>query len=177
MWTIAFLLTPSNHWIVLFGHGLITTKLINTCTLCPSSHKILATPLHKNSNVNCHKQQKVIPLNCGMRSVVTTSLRSRGRVMMTGKSKPGEKFAAAKPIVKKAVVCIDVTDGGFPLTTSSPFAARLRVRMGLFFAFPPATRDLVLTFASSPSAAGAFPLFSPFASSGFAVGVRNRPSI
>ena len=45
-----------------------------------------------------------------------------------------------------------VTDGGFPHTTSSPFAARLRVRMGLFFAFPPATRDLVVTFASSPSA-------------------------
>jgi len=40
---------------------------------------------------------------------VGSTAQSRGKVMVTGKSKhvPGEKFVAAKSIVKKAVFCID----------------------------------------------------------------------
>jgi len=41
-----------------------------------------------------------------------------------------------------------VTDGGFLRATSSPFAALLRVIMGLFFAASPAIEGLSLTFAS-----------------------------
>ena len=52
-----------------------------------------------------------------------------------------------------------MTDGGFPRATSSPFAARLWMRMELFFAVPPATEGLSLTFAST----GALLLLSPFA--------------
>jgi len=67
----------------------------------------------RSSQYQQRQESRAAGSNTTQRQVVErgvgSTAQSRGKVMVTGKSKhvPGEKFVAAKSIVKKAVFCID----------------------------------------------------------------------